>query len=106
MDDDLHGLLAAENVAHVRLLALKALVDAEEVADLAGHMGGQLGDIGIEVVGRILKGMAMIFSSCEPPSSMLMTPMGKQRTRLSGRMLSLHSTSTSSGSPSSAHVRG
>lgn len=56
MDDDLHGLLAAENVAHVRLLALKALVYAEEVTDLAGHMGGQLGDVGIEVVGRILKG--------------------------------------------------
>ena len=38
--------------------------------------------------------------------SMVMTPMGKQRTKLMGRMDSLHSTSTSRGSPSSAQVRG
>ena len=56
LDDDLDGFLAAEDVADDGLLALQALVDAEEVADFACHMVRQLRDVLIGVVGRILEG--------------------------------------------------
>ena len=45
LDDDLDGFLAAEDVADDGLLALQALVDAEEVADFACHMVRQLRDV-------------------------------------------------------------
>ena len=56
LDDDLHGLVAAEHVTHHSLLALKAFIDAEEVLDLAGDVVGQLGNVLIGVVGRVLEG--------------------------------------------------
>ena len=48
-------ILFHEDVADDGLLALQALVDAEEVADFACHMVRQLRDVLIGVVGDVYK---------------------------------------------------
>ena len=56
LDDDIHRRLTAQHVADHGLLALQALIDPEEVLDLAGDVVGQLGNVLIGVVGRVLEG--------------------------------------------------
>ncbi len=48
--------LTAQHVADHGLLALQALIDPEEVLDLAGHVGRQLGNIRIQMIGGVLEG--------------------------------------------------
>ena len=56
LDDDIHRRLTAQHVADHGLLALQALIDPEEVLDLAGHVGGQLGNIRVQMIGGVLEG--------------------------------------------------
>ena len=88
--DDLPGAFGAVELVHVGLLGLQRLVHGEKVAHFLKGVPRQLVDVLVHVVIGVV-GTSFISS----------TPMGLQRTSVSGSMGSLQISSTSSGSPSS-----